>query len=248
MENHEKKYKKALEKLQEALAPCEDGCKISGLTRDCLENIFPELQENEDERIKKELCKAIWTYIPYEDAQKYITWLEKQGQKPKKVSIWKHWKDGIAGNSEGRQVYLIRVDNTYNLSSVLDFECDYIELSELDNLMLEKQGENKPTENVEIKFCEGDKVVSNQDGKVYTVGTAYYITGDNICLHDADGNHLWTNRDDLNKNYHLWASEDIKTLYADKVIAWLNENVADFWANPCNPQNVINQFKKDFGL
>ena len=29
---------------------------------------------------------------------------------------------------------------------------------------------------------------------------------------------------------------------------WLNENVADFWANPCNPNRVINQFKKDFGL
>jgi hypothetical protein len=41
---------------------------------------------------------------------------------------------------------------------------------------------------------------------------------------------------------------EVKTLNADKVIAWLNENVADFWANPCNPQNVINQFKKDFGL
>jgi len=75
---------------------------------------------------------------------------------------------------------------------------------------LEKQGEQKPTENVEIKFCEGDKVVSNQNGKVYTVGTAYYVTGNNICLHDTDGNHLWTNRDDLNKNYHLWTIKDAK--------------------------------------
>lgn len=39
-----------------------------------------------------------------------------------------------------------------------------------------------------------------------------------------------------------------KTLNANKVIEWLNENVADFWANPCSPKNVINQFKKDFGL
>ena len=39
-----------------------------------------------------------------------------------------------------------------------------------------------------------------------------------------------------------------KTLDADKVIAWLEENVADFWVSPCNPQNIINQFKKDFGL
>lgn len=105
---------------------------------------------------------------------------------------------------------------------------------------LEKQGENKPTENVEIKFCEGDKIVSNQDGKVYTVGTAYYVTGDNICLHDTDGNHLWTNRDDLNKNYHLWTSEDVP-LDADKVIEWLKPYsvIVD---------NIIDEFKKDFGL
>ena len=84
---YKEKYNTALEKLQEALAPCEDGCKISGLTRGCLENIFPELKENEDERIRKGLCKAIWTYIPYEDAQKYITWLEKQGDPKDKGEV-----------------------------------------------------------------------------------------------------------------------------------------------------------------
>ena len=40
----EKKYKEALEKLQEALAP-KDGREISGLTRACIEEIFPELKE-----------------------------------------------------------------------------------------------------------------------------------------------------------------------------------------------------------
>lgn len=86
---------------------------------------------------------------------------------------------------------------------------DYNQYEEIKD-WLEKQGKNKPAENVEIKFCEGDKVVSNQDGNLYTVGTEYYITGDNICLHDTDGNHLWTNRDDLEKNYHLWTLKDAK--------------------------------------
>ena len=54
--------------------------ELSKEQKEKLENIFPELAENEDERIRKGLCKAIWTYIPYEDAQKYITWLEKQGE------------------------------------------------------------------------------------------------------------------------------------------------------------------------
>ena len=61
----------------------------------------------------------------------------------KKVPIWKHWKDGIAGNGEGKPIYLTKVGNTYSLNSCLGFECDYIELSELD-LMLEKQGGQKP--------------------------------------------------------------------------------------------------------
>lgn len=76
------------------------------------------------------------------------TELEKQEQKPRKVSIWKHWKDGICGNGEGLPIYLIRDGNTYSLSSCLGFECDYIELSELDNLMLEKQDWSEEDENI----------------------------------------------------------------------------------------------------
>lgn len=162
--NYEQKYKEALEKLQEALAPCEDGCKISGLTRGCLENIFLELKESEDERIRKGLIKAFGT-IGKKDWGGLIV---------RDILAW-----------------------------------------------LEKQGENKSTKNVEKKFHEGDKVVSNQDGKVYTVGTEYYIRGDNICLYGTDKTHKWANRDDLNKNYHLWTSEDAKKLDADEVIKWL---------------------------
>ena len=33
----------------------------------------------EDERIRKELCKAIWTYIQTEEGRAYIAWIEKQG-------------------------------------------------------------------------------------------------------------------------------------------------------------------------
>lgn len=39
-----------------------------------------------------------------------------------------------------------------------------------------------------------------------------------------------------------------KKLDADEVIEWLDENVADFWKSPCNPQNVIDKFKEYFGL
>ena len=77
---YEKKYKDTLEKLQEALAP-KDGCEISGLTRDCIENIFPELK---DERIRDMLLRHIQRArgsLTNDEAGECIEWLKKQGNK-----------------------------------------------------------------------------------------------------------------------------------------------------------------------
>ena len=103
-----------------------------------LESLFPELKESRDERIRKELIDYInrLTVTP-NNINRYntwIAWLEKQGEKPKKVSIWKHWKDGIAGGAEGEQIFLQKIGRNYCISSCLGCECDYIELSELDKL------------------------------------------------------------------------------------------------------------------
>lgn len=73
-------------------------------------------------------------------------------QKSKKVSLWKHWKDGIAGNGGDHLIYLVKVGNTYQLTSCIGFECDYIELSELDSLMLDKQGESNPYSGVSFEY------------------------------------------------------------------------------------------------
>ncbi len=104
--------------------------------------------EPDDERIRKVIAELVKCnercgnfMINNTTTSAMLAWLEKQGkEKSKKVSIWKHWKDGIAGNGEGKLIYLIKNGNDYHLSSCLGFECDYIELSELDKLMLEKQG------------------------------------------------------------------------------------------------------------
>lgn len=74
--DYEKKYKEALDavkKLQKA-NPSADGI------HNWVNDNFPELCESEDERIRKEFCKDIWTFIPNEKAHKYIAWLEKQGE------------------------------------------------------------------------------------------------------------------------------------------------------------------------
>ena len=128
------------------------------------EKYCKQFNDNEDEKIRKQIISFLkeFEHDHYRslDFSSWIDWLEKQGQS-KKTSIWKHWKDGIAGNGEGKPIFLIKNGSTYNLSSCLSFECDYIELSELDNLMLEKQNKQ---EQLYIRF--GD-IPTDEKSKIY---------------------------------------------------------------------------------
>lgn len=134
--DNEKKYNELVGKIKKAYLYAQ-----TDSTKAVLEDILPELKESEGERIRKALIRFHKSSIDIDGikGEDIISWLEKQGQETMKVSIWKHWKDGIAGNGNGEPIFLIKNGNTYTLSSGLSFECDYIELSELDNLMLEKQ-------------------------------------------------------------------------------------------------------------
>lgn len=76
-EQKAKAYDEVVNKLRHFIAQGVDPL----ITRADVQDFFPELAESEDEEIRKELCKDIWNYIPYEKAQKYITWLKKQGEK-----------------------------------------------------------------------------------------------------------------------------------------------------------------------
>lgn len=144
-------YDLALNKAKTLLSKCKcdrDRTTIIYRAED-IENMFSELQKPEEERIKETLIELVkcnersgYTLLNNVSTSSMINWLEKQGQS-KKTSIWKHWKNGICGNGEGKLVFLIKNGATYSLSSCLSFECDYIELSELESLMLEKQDKQK---------------------------------------------------------------------------------------------------------
>lgn len=81
-------YDEVLERAQKVHRYSSDLAEIKRM-----EDIFPELAMSEDERIKKEFCKDIWTFIPNERAHKYIAWLEKQGKQKHAKSIVETWKD-----------------------------------------------------------------------------------------------------------------------------------------------------------
>ena len=97
--DYEKAYKEAFTKSKEFYELCKKcGAKD---TKEFLENAFPELQESEDERIRKGIIDFLWkekiflqeAHSSVENNPKYrfvmdaIAWLEKQGQEPKKVPI-----------------------------------------------------------------------------------------------------------------------------------------------------------------
>lgn len=74
--NYEEKYKQALEIAKE----CLQDCTITTIARDYILEIFPELKEkeSEDERIRQELCDFLRDNMLHQDAQYFISWLERQ--------------------------------------------------------------------------------------------------------------------------------------------------------------------------
>ena len=106
--DYKNKYNDALEKLQEALAP-KDGCEISGLTRACIEEIFPELKESEDKKIRNSIIENLKGNMyradgDYDLLNKQIAWLEKQESVEEIVERCKTswYNEGkIAGMAEG---------------------------------------------------------------------------------------------------------------------------------------------------
>ena len=136
MEYYKEQYEKLLRDIDIAIAGQKEG-----EMKTVLQNLKERNTESEDEMIRKEMIKGFealkekhsesFATIPI---NKCIAWLKRHGETTNKVSIWKHWTNGIGGNGDGRQVFLIKRNGTYDVTSCLSNECDYIELSELDKL------------------------------------------------------------------------------------------------------------------
>ena len=89
--DYEEKYNAALERAKKLQETC-DSTTVVGWC----EYIFPELQESEDEKIRKDIIsylrneKIVKRYISDIEIDEWITWLEKQGHMldPDKVIEW----------------------------------------------------------------------------------------------------------------------------------------------------------------
>ena len=143
MENYKERYKEALERAQK-MQENSNGM----ILKKWLWGVFPELKEkeSEDERIRNGLINGFKECLKDcqypKDAVKYwhnvevhriLAWLDKQGEKKEKKPIFKadDW-------------YVSKVDGKIHNAK-----------------FIEKQGGEKPTDKVELKFKPGDWIIFN---------------------------------------------------------------------------------------
>lgn len=185
--NYEQKYKNALERARDLMT----NQNPPAFDKHLIELVFPELAENDDEKIKREIVAYINELADLKNEKiptKWLDWLEKQGEKkhiinvpPRDVilSIWdlgNEWKELTNGC----------------ISTEYGTQLDYIQKHwhESEYYLKEKQGKQtqldyehadilqKDFAPIEPKFKVGDKVTMKGNNTVYTIGI---ITPDKTC-------------------------------------------------------------------
>ena len=110
-------------------------------------------KENEDERIRKELCKAIWTYVPTEEGQEYIAWLEKQGEQKfaakNIVEIWKDMRFEVYAQADGNRHEPNYSDDSTKMFSLNDIDEIFEKITESYEAGYEWNAEKKELKKVE---------------------------------------------------------------------------------------------------
>ena len=159
--DYKEKYENGVECIQEILGGAGDSIKVS-ILRKRLQPFFPELRESEDEKIRKELCDFLRDNMLHQDAQYFISWLEKQGEKTTdKIEPNPAWSE----EDEEILKWLCRIIHSQRLSKEITLK----EESELGEWMDKWLNHNPQTKQDEKKpiFNADDWYVSKVDGKIH---------------------------------------------------------------------------------
>ena len=200
--DYEKKYTESLERAKKVIKECGDN---HGRIK-MIEQIFPELKESENEKIRKALIRNLTNQhssnFPTVDGftrEQILSWLEKQGEKtdynPYKATV------------ESISAMIEKYANDGDLEDFYDnvaVKCH--DAMEYDNIWLEKQGEQKPSDKVESKFKVGDfiQIEHGNTTKVLEVsGSTYRI----VNCHGFESIRLISDIDSVS---HLWTIQDAK--------------------------------------
>lgn len=254
--DYEKKYKEALEWMQSLY----DG--LHGATKEDAEHYFPELKESEDERIKREIIDFLrlphHQFAGKRDHEKWIAWLEKQGEQKPDDNVAPKFKVG---------------------DWIVNNVCLPIQIASIkDSMYIFTKGDAMSVSFIDENFHlwtiqdakDGDILVVNNEVFIYAHRKQMYSIAVAHCFVDSAGGFYLdgefgyeengkTISPATKKQYNLlfqkmkeagyeWDSEkkelkqiEPKKLDADKVIAWLVANICDF-------EYYVKLFKKDFEL
>lgn len=255
IEELHKKYKEALERASKLKV--QNPFDTVG---QMVENIFPELKESEDERIRKVIYGWIYTQpsqffdINCFSKEEMLAWLERQGNTNvfdmPKISIkdaveitsrMQHIEDDIKPIAE----FIINYANwnlhkdewnqptlTVPLFRVLDALIQRGKPYSECVQNIEKQGEKSTIIDIDKMVMEYSQTKDGDFGLPVNCMIRAYRKGINDALSIALN---------LEKQGENKPTEDAKKLDTDKVIAWLVANI-------CNFEYYVKLFKKDFGL
>jgi hypothetical protein len=166
--DYEKAYKEALERAKDCLA---DGT-ITSTAEKYIEAIFPELKENEDEKIRK----AIHIYLDWLDGRKdyepkgkytikdMIAWLEKQMPSDAALEYLKenHSPSEVSDFQAAMNIAVAKAYDRGRGDAIAEMHkqdpchtCDHPTMSCNDFPCEKKQAEQKTADKVEPKFHEG---------------------------------------------------------------------------------------------
>ena len=153
MENYKEKYEDALERAR--VWKEKSGMPVD--KQGILDDIFPELKESDDEKIRKTLKSFFdseisdYGNVEWRNGIRYgeiVSWLEKQGEQKQTLPKWKYKKDdtpllrdSIIFNKYG---CVAKSPSGALVSDV--WTLDYDELKKLPKEEFEKQGGQKPAE------------------------------------------------------------------------------------------------------
>lgn len=188
--NYEQKYKDALEKARQLCAYPTTKPFISDL-----QDLFPELIVSEDERIRKELINfAKSSLAGFPQCEKYIAWLEKQGNKDSQVILPQFTFDDILALQCCMET----------VKKVQEDKDLYEKLKDLhgrvyDAYQLEKQNNNadkvKQQQTIEIPFGAKD---SELQEVTYHIPDGYHaeINGNEVIIKKGEQKSFWSEEDE----------------------------------------------------
>ena len=214
IEQKAKAYDKALERVKDFI----EKQNPPAFDKDLIGTIFPELRENEDEKIRKGIIKYLsWikdrdgSYMPNNiPFDEMIAWLEKQADKDKLIKELGEYKVKYTQEVLEKHINSMSDKDDERLrKTTIAFLKDFVEQG-YENAVecidwLEKQGEQKPADKVEPKFHQGEWITNGDyTWKIKEVKPLDYI------LQSQDGNIVDDTTSHVDEQFHSFTIEDAK--------------------------------------